>query len=300
MRKKIATLLLALLLALCAGSALAQTAAVDGHNSTKVHLRAGAGTNTDSLGLFFTGTRVECLSDMSGEWTRVRIEAQTGYIMTRYLTTRAIASQQPTAQAVVSEGHALNLHAWPDDRADCSGTIGHGEIATVLGETHEGWYLIDCGGERGYIRARHLSLDTDRGYETARIDGGNADRVHLRAGAGANTDSLGLFFTGTPVKCLSDMSGTWTRVRVGAQAGYIMTRYLTRGSVASEQPAGTVAGIRANSSVNVRQSPEGDVIARLHLGDAVTVLGETHEGWYLVSAKGFTGYITSRYLDVED
>lgn len=69
----------------------------------------------------------------------------------------------------------------------------------------------------------------------ATVDGGDADRVHLRASPSAQADSKGLYFTDTQVFCPQGVSQGWTRVVAGAEEGYMMTSYL-RTDGASVQP----------------------------------------------------------------
>lgn len=133
----------------------------------------------------------------------------------------------------------------------------------------------------------------------ATIDGGNANRVHLRASPSVQADSKGLYFTGTQVFCSHGVSQGWTRVIIGAEEGYMMTSYLRTGDAAldvqPDQPQGVV---RAPGFVNLRSSPSLDaqVLARLQDGDRATLLGETAGHWYYCAADGIMGYIKADYV----
>ena len=59
----------------------------------------------------------------------------------------------------------------------------------------------------------------------------SADRLHLRAKPNRNSDSLGKFYNGTPLRVL-EKRGDWCRVRIGegqALEGWMMTKYLEMG-----------------------------------------------------------------------
>ena len=135
------------------------------------------------------------------------------------------------------------------------------------------------------------------------IDGGNADRVHLRAGPSVQSKSLGLYFTGTELLCSSDPTQKWTKVVIGSQEGYVKSEYLRWGndreSVQSKQP---LAAIRAKNWVNLHSAPSEDasVEGKLYTGDVVTLLGETATQWYLVASRHVHGYIHSNYIDLRD
>ena len=135
----------------------------------------------------------------------------------------------------------------------------------------------------------------------ATIDGGDADRVHLRAKPSIQSESLGLYYTGTELSCESDPTQEWTKVVIGAQEGYVKSEYLRWGDdqkdVQSQQPQGT---IKANGWVNMRSAPskEAQIKTKLHEGDAVSILGETSERWSYVKLGDNNGYIMSKYLVV--
>lgn len=50
------------------------------------------------------------------------------------------------------------------------------------------------------------------------VNGGNANRVNLRASTSVSSQSLGVYYTGTPVVCMGDAGHGWTQVYVGRTA----------------------------------------------------------------------------------
>lgn len=135
----------------------------------------------------------------------------------------------------------------------------------------------------------------------ATLDGGDADRVHLRVKPSIQSESLGLYFTGTELSCESDPAQEWTKVVIGAQEGYVKSEYLRwgddRNNVRPQQPQGT---IRTNKWINMRSAPseEAQIEMKLYEGDAVTILGETSEGWSYVKLGNNDGYIMSKFMVV--
>lgn len=128
------------------------------------------------------------------------------------------------------------------------------------------------------------------------IDAQDADRIHLRAAPSASADSLGLYFTGTRVFCLSSPFEPWTQVQIGSATGYMMTQYLVHESadrlVASQQPVMRVHGLH----VILQAEPDPHAAALLPLadGDTVTLLGETVDGWCYVRMDNWLhGYVPS-------
>lgn len=143
--------------------------------------------------------------------------------------------------------------------------------------------------------------ETNTQLVSATIDGGNGDRVHLRAEPSTKATSLGLYFTGTQVLCELDCTGEWTKVIIGAESGYMKSEFLRwgndQGNVQSKQPFGNVEPI---NGVNMRSAPSLDaqVDRRLERGNAVTILGETASHWYYVWASDCAGYVSAKYISM--
>lgn len=143
--------------------------------------------------------------------------------------------------------------------------------------------------------------ETNTQFVSATIDGGSADRVHLRAEPSTKAISLGLYFTGTQVLCELDFIGEWTKVIIGAESGYMKSEFLRWGNdqenVHSQQPQGT---IKANDWVNMRSAPskEAQIETKLYEGDVVSILGETSERWSYVKLGNSNGYVMSKFLIV--
>lgn len=155
-----AALLLCLLLA---GAAAAQgvTAVIDAGDSDRVHLRAGASFTSASKGLYFTGTQVTCESPWGGDWTRVTIGAETGYIYSTYLKTGdaadAVQSRQPGGIVVAPKG-SVNFRKGPSADTERIGLLRDKDVVNVLGETAGGWYCIESDGKTGYVKNTYLEL----------------------------------------------------------------------------------------------------------------------------------------------
>lgn len=136
-------------------------------------------------------------------------------------------------------------------------------------------------------------------YGEAVIDGRNAARVHLRERATVKSDSMGLFYTGTQVDCLSDPDGEWVHVRIGVEEGYMMGKYLRTGSRAdSVVPVGPTGYVDVKNYIRLRRGPstEYQMLAALQAGTEVVILGETDNNWYYVDVDGEDGYVSAKLI----
>ena len=155
--KKIRILLLFAVL-LCAGAASCAaddfgTAVVNGRNSSKVHLREEATSDSESKGLFFTGTEVEMRSEPDEKWVKVRMGGLSGYMSSAYLTTGSRRDQvgKRFQRGTVKAANYAYFRNGPSKEHMVIDRIDAGESVTIMGETSEGWYYIEHNGDRGYI-----------------------------------------------------------------------------------------------------------------------------------------------------
>lgn len=163
---KLLALLLTLALLTVSAPALAEgTAVIDGHDSDRVHLRKSASVQADSLGLYFTGTSVQYLTDPTRDWVQVTIGEETGWMMGQYLTTgdvsAAVQSRQPVGTVTLSKGSGkVNMRAEPSLQASIVRQCTPGETVVVLGETVNRWYYVRLNGQYGYMLEDYLTLST--------------------------------------------------------------------------------------------------------------------------------------------
>jgi len=154
--KKGMTLLIAALLCVIACCALADDdwgkAVVDAP-SGKLHLRENPTSESDSLGLYFTGTQVTCESDPDQEWVEVKIGRERGYMYSKYLKTGSSADRvEPRFLAgTVNATNYARLRKGPSTEYQFICKINNGQNVTVMGETDEHWYYVKYGNEKGFI-----------------------------------------------------------------------------------------------------------------------------------------------------
>lgn len=156
---------LALLLAMVCVSACAiadnyGVAVVYARNSSRVHLREEATAQSASMGLYFTGTEVECLSDPTGEWVHVRIGVEEGYMKSDYLRTgeRAERVYAEFQTGVVDVKNYIRLRRGPSTEYQMLGELQAGTVVTIMGETESNWYYVQVGNKEGYVSANLIDL----------------------------------------------------------------------------------------------------------------------------------------------
>lgn len=133
-----------------------------------------------------------------------------------------------------------------------------------------------------------------------------SDRVHLRSAPSSKSESMGLYFAGTPVILYPQMNKEWLQVSIGAELGYMYCDNLIPIRNAYKKPVkwkqASVQPSASDGWVNLRAYPskEAPVLEKKQKGESLLVLGETKSHWCYVRARDVYGYIMSTYLHIGD
>ena len=204
---------------------------VTGNGSTKVqfrgivtaktlNIRASAGTDSEAVGAYSYGDRVEIL-EKSGDWGRTK----KGWISLKYVYQDGSTGAN-TAKGTITAGGGLNIRSGPGKGYDSVGTYAEGETVTVLeqftydgvtwGCTNKGWIsmaYVDTGDDSSN---NNNDNTTSASGEKATVISENGLRV--RSGAGTDYDVVGSLKYGTRVTILSQkvVDGTnWGEISTG-------------------------------------------------------------------------------------
>ncbi len=138
------------------------TAVINGKSADRVHMREFSSLISNSLGLYFTGTTVQCESELDAEWTIITIGRQTGYMKSEFLapTSKGIQSKQPFGSITSTDGWTA-LREEPSSLAAATSKLANQTAVTVLGETAQHWYYVQvqADGQFGYVYADTLRLE---------------------------------------------------------------------------------------------------------------------------------------------
>ena len=138
------------------------TAVVNNSNGQRLNLRSLPSTQSESLGLYYTGAEVVCYSDPSQEWAYVSVGNRYGFMKTESLylgsDPASIPSQTPIAYVTNNEKNAwLNLRSQPSLEADVLGKYYNGDRVTVIGKVDD-WYHVKANDTYGFMLANYLAL----------------------------------------------------------------------------------------------------------------------------------------------
>ncbi|MBP3646398.1 MAG: SH3 domain-containing protein [Clostridia bacterium] len=245
-----------------------------------------------------TGTWMTVLSE-EGEWSKVEVGGNTGYVMSKYLKDENAAS---TLHVRTNTGRGLNLRDEPSLEGSIITSFKPGTAVSVL-VRGQSWHKVSVNGQIGYMSAQYLTGSSGSGssttHKTGTVSNPGANQVLLlRETASTDARVIGQFRNGTKVTILGE-SGDFYKVTVGGKNGYMMKKFISVSSSSALPQTPFTAKLinpNGNSIVNFRTAPglNASVIKAHPVGKEIKVL-ETGDVWCKAEIDGVTGYV-SRYF----
>ena len=214
-----------------------------------------------------------------------------------------------TADSALITGGRLNLRQTASLTAKVLGQYPSGTLVEI-NETGDEWCKVTVGGQTGYMMTKYLSRATQNLVATVKTNTGIG--LNLRESPNLSGAIITSVKNGDKVTVLQK-SGSWCRVSVGGQEGFVATQYLqfaTSGTPAGSPSAGTttskpqsgkvavVNNPKATQVLNLRQeaSLNAKVLAYYRNGVKVTIL-QPGSVWHKVQVEdGKIGYMMAQYL----
>ncbi len=267
-----------------------------------LNLRQNPSLDAKVIRQYPNGTWMTVLSE-EGEWSKVEVGGNTGYVMSKYLTETSAAS---TLYVRTNTGRGLNLRDTPSLEGNIITSFKPGTAVDVL-VRGANWHKVSVGGQTGYMNAAYLTGSASSGSVSSTKTGtvqnpGSNQVLLLRETASTDARVLGYFGNGTQVTITGE-EGDFYKVTVGGKKGYMMKKYikLNSSSSSSQLPAAPftaeLINPNGNSIVNFRTAPglSSPIIKAHKVGTQITVL-EVGETWCKAEIDGVTGYVSKYFF----
>ena len=263
-----------------------------------LNLRQNPSLEAKVIRQYPTGTWMTVLSE-EGEWSKVEVGGNTGYVMSKYLTE---SSSESTLYVRTNTGRGLNLRDMPSLEGNIITSFKPGTAVKVL-VRGANWHKVSIGEQVGYMDARYLtSASSGTASKTGVVSNPGANQVLLlREKASTDARVLGYFGNGTQVTITGE-SGDFYKVSVGGKNGFMMKKFIKlNASSSSTLPAAPftakLMNPNGNSIVNFRTAPglNSSIIKAHKVGTEIKVL-EVGETWCKAEIDGVTGYVSKYFF----
>ena len=215
---------------------------VTSNNGLNVRLRTGPGTNYSILSSYAPGTKVVIIS-YGKDWSMIRVGNFTGYMMTRYLTSKnsgnsghesiiPVVSGEYDVYVTSRNGKGVNLRMGPSKINRAIATYDVGTAARMI-QYGASWSYIRIGQTYGYMMTEFLT--TSRPSESkpapsvpaAYVTSANEKSVNLRTGPGKQYQVITSFAVGTPLTVIANVAD-WCYISIGNYNGYMMRQFIVQ------------------------------------------------------------------------
>ncbi len=224
---------------------------VTSKNGLNVRLRTGPGTNYSILSSYAPGTKVVVIS-YGKDWSMIRVGNFTGYMMTRYLTSKNNSGNNSQVNPVPAPGEydvyvtsrngkGVNLRMGPSkiNKAIAAYDVGTAARMIQYGAT---WSYIRIGQTYGYMMTEFLTTSKPSGngsapaVPVAYVTSANGKSVNLRTGPGKQYQVITSFAVGTPLTVISNVAD-WCYISIGNYNGYMMRQFIMQANPAAYSSA---------------------------------------------------------------
>ena len=189
-----------------------------------LNMRSEANTTSSILAKLPNGTKVQVIGqDTKTKWYKINYNGKTGYVSNSYIKINGdwnSSSSSITGTRKTTDN--LNFRTGPGTNYSIIATIPNGTVVDYYSESN-GWAKIRYNGKDGYVSASYLTTNTSSTTNTVKkITTAN---VNMRTGASTSHSIIKTVASNTVVEVISS-SGSWDKVKVGGDTGYINNSYL--------------------------------------------------------------------------
>ncbi len=313
-----------------ADDSLAEDQWVVANTEVGLNLRAAASVDSEALARIAAGNMVSStghVTDVEGvRWIEVRWNNQLGWVHSAYLAPPPSATPTippPTSEATGTDNETavkgaieraeeggvvlvvtgvstgLNLRDAPDGTV--LGTLEALDEVIATGEWSTSWVEVVHDGDLGWVHNEFL-LPLRNGDAVPGITANTAAMVSVTDSDGLNFRSapdgaiLAQLITGDIVSRTGNVSGSWVEVQFDNRTGWVASSYLVdvvgdlddRGAAIDKDI--TVTNTPGTVGVNLRNSPNGQIIGGIPDGGFATLTGNKTDLWAEVEFENTTGW----------
>ena len=157
-----------------------------------------------------------------------------------------------------------------------------------------------AGGIDDTLNSLNQSRISNAGTSGSAPKGGivsNCNALNVRSGPGTDYPIIGGVCAGAAVSIISEENGWW-KIKYNGSFGYVSGKYIDTSAamVPETEKAESFSGtVHVDTSLNIRNSPWGEILGRFSNGDRVEVVGKAGN-WYKIKHNGGFAYVYASYI----
>lgn len=221
-------------------------------------------------------------------------------IITAALCLMLFSAALAAEYGVVYRTDTLNLRSQGSSNSQWLGAYTRGTWVEITGSQNNFYRVRTPDNKTGYMSKNYIdpAIDENDFVWTVLVTNQNGGAfLNFRAQPNYNSQVLGIFYSGVPLRVLNQSNG-WYFVEINGRAGYVRSEFVTDWG---RRNAGSsiVATIKTpnNTAINLRNGPGLDYSTAMQFsGDRYVSVITKGNGWWFVSIDGYTGFMSSDFL----
>ncbi len=132
--------------------------------------------------------------------------------------------------------------------------------------------------------------------------GTTTDNLNFRKSASTSSNILATIPKNTSIEILDKSISGWYKVKYKNQTGYISSKYVTLNNNSNNSTPTTSDKGTTTDNLNFRKSASTSsiILATIPKNTSIEILDKSISGWYKVKYKNQTGYISSKYVTLNN
>ncbi len=190
-------------------------------------------------------------------------------------------------------------------------TIPKNTTVEIIDKSTTGWYKIKYKGVTGYVSSKYVSLNVNNTDDsstnkpsTSTQKGVTTDNVNFRNSASTSSSIITTIPKNTTIQVIDKSTSGWYKVEYRGNIGYVSNKYVTlntNGSTTDKPSTYTEKGVTTDN-LNFRKSASSSssILATIPRNTTIEIIDKSSSGWYKVKYKGNTGYVSSKYVTLNN
>ena len=282
-----------------------------GVTTANVNFRNSASTSSSIITTIPKNTTVEIIDKSTTGWYKIKYKGVAGYISSKYVSlnvnnTDDSSTNKPstsTEKGVTTDN--VNFRNSASTSSSIITTIPKNTTIQVIDKSTSGWYKVEYKGVTGYVSSKYITLDsTNNKPSTSTQKGVTTSNVNFRKGASTSSSILATIPKNTTIEIIDKSTSGWYKVEYRGNTGYVSTKYVTlnTNSSTTDKPSTSTEKGVTTDNLNFRKSAStsSSILATIPKNTTIEIIDKSTSGWYKVKYKGNTGYVSSKYVTLNN
>ena len=290
-----------------------------GVTTDNVNFRNSASTSSSIITTIPKNTTIEIIDKSTSGWYKVKYKGVTGYVSSKYVSLNGNNSDEnandkpsTSTQKGVTTAN-VNFRNSASTSSSIITTIPKNTTIEIIDKSTSGWYKVKYKGVTGYVSSKYVSLNDNNSDEntnnkpsTSTQKGVTTDNVNFRNSASTSSSIITTIPKNTSIEIIDKSTSGWYKIKYKGNTGYVSSKYVTidgdnTNNSTNDKPSTSIGKGITTANVNLRKSAStsSSIITTIPKNTSIQVISKFNSGWYKVEYKGNTGYVSSKYINLD-